>query len=80
MHLVRYLSIKLFIMFLYIYIKYRVFGGKNDENSIALNAANIRGMSLLPEHEQKQQPKVLCMVYTMEENHHTSIRAIRETW
>lgn len=57
-----------------------VFGGKNDENSIALNAANIRGMSLLPEHEQKQQPKVLYMVYTMEENHHTSIRAIRETW
>lgn len=72
-----------------------VFGGTNDENLIALNAAQIRGMPMVRvvvpqptdkdknenEKEQKQkQPRILCMIYTMEQNHHTSIRAIRETW
>jgi len=60
---------------------------KNDQNSILLNAVPIRGMPLLLESpslfetkKMKRQPRILCMVYTMEVNHHTSIRAIRETW
>ena len=29
---------------------------------------------------ERSGPRVLCMIYTMEENHATNIRAIRETW
>lgn len=65
------------------------FGGQNDDNKKLLDAVPIRGMPLLPQDwteaafaskKMKRQPKVLCMVYTMAENHHTNIRAIRETW
>ncbi len=65
------------------------FGGQNDDNKKLLDAVPIRGMPLLPQDwtdaafaakKMKRQPKVLCMVYTMEANHHTNIRAIRETW
>lgn len=31
-------------------------------------------------YESIRQPKILCMVYTMEVNHTTTIRAMRETW
>mmetsp|Transcript_21920 Transcript_21920/g.54256 ORF Transcript_21920/g.54256 Transcript_21920/m.54256 type:complete len:485 (+) Transcript_21920:136-1590(+) len=64
------------------------FGGPHDKNMGLLNAVPIRGMPLLSDwsdaamttKKMGRQPKVLCMVYTMEENHHTNIRAIRETW
>ena len=71
-----------------------VFGGAIDDNIVLLNAVPIRGMPLLlgdggdgessdkntKKKKMKRQPRILCMVYTMEVNHHTSIRAIRETW
>lgn len=62
------------------------FGGTNDENAVLLNAVPIRGMPLLGDgidiskKKMKRAPRILCMVYTMEENHHTNIRVIRETW
>lgn len=64
------------------------FGGPNDRNIQLLNAVPIRGMPLISDwsdaamttKKMGRQPKVLCMVYTMEKNHHTNIRAIRETW
>lgn len=59
-----------------------VFGGTNDENIVSINAIPIRGRPLVPpiQMTEKKQPRILCMVYTMAQNHHTSIRAIRETW
>jgi hypothetical protein len=67
-----------------------VFGGTIDDNKKLLNINGkpyIRVIPLVLNDENdprlaagKKQPKILCMVYTMEENHHTSIRAIRETW
>ena len=30
--------------------------------------------------ELQTTPKIMCMVYTMEVNHATNIRAMRETW
>lgn len=62
------------------------FGGEFDDNKKALNAINIRGMDLLGKgidwstKKMKRAPRILCMVYTMEQNHHTNIRVIRETW
>ena len=66
------------------------FGGNNDEHMTLLNAVPIRGMPLLGNEEwmdaafaskkMGRQPKVMCLVYTMEANHHTNIRVIRETW
>ena len=64
------------------------FGGPNDSHIQLLNAVPIRGLPLLSEwsdaamttKKMGRQPKILCMVYTMEQNHHTNIRAIRETW
>jgi len=66
--------------------KIGVSGGPHDQNFVALNAVPIRGMDLLGNgidystKKMKRAPRILCMVYTMEENHHTNIRAIRETW
>jgi len=63
-----------------------VSGGRADQNIVALNAVPIRGMDMLGRgidystKKMKRAPKILCMVYTMKENHHTNIRAIRETW
>jgi hypothetical protein len=67
-----------------------VFGGTIDDNKKLLNINGkpyIRGIPLVLNDDNdprlaagKKQPKILCMVYTMEEQHHTSIRAIRETW
>ena len=66
------------------------FGGKNDDHMTLLNTVPIRGMPLLGNDEwtdaafaskkMGRQPKVMCLVYTMEANHHTNIRVIRETW
>jgi hypothetical protein len=66
------------------------FGGANDEHKTLLDAVPIRGMPLLGNSEwtdaaftskkMGRQPKVMCLVYTMKENHHTNIRVIRETW
>lgn len=62
------------------------FGGEFDDNKKALDAINIRGMDMLgtgidwSTKKMKRAPRILCMVYTMEQNHHTNIRAIRETW
>jgi len=64
-----------------------VFGGRTDQNKVLLDAVPIQAMPLLDEaamtrttKKMKRQPKILCMVYTMEANHHTNIRTIRETW
>ena len=66
-----------------------VFGGKIDDHKGLLNFGSkdskyIRGLPLVFKDDDPRlvtkQPKILCMVYTMEQNHHTSIRAIRETW
>jgi hypothetical protein len=47
----------------------------NDETKTETTATNKSNTN-----NNKKQPKVLCMVYTMEQYHHTSIRVIRETW
>jgi len=63
--------------------KIGVFGGTTDENMIGITASNIRGYPMVDDNNEtktKKAPRILCMVYTMEQNHHTSIRAIRETW
>jgi hypothetical protein len=69
-----------------------VFGGNIDDHKLLLNnngSKYIRGLPLVLKDDddprrlsskKRRQPKILCMVYTMEQNHHTSIRAIRETW
>jgi len=64
------------------------FGGPHDKNIQLLNAVPIRGLPLLSDwsdaamttKKMGKAPRILCMVYTMAENHHTNIRAIRETW
>jgi len=64
------------------------FGGNNDDHVKLINEVPIRGMPMLMEwspaqaatKKMKRQPKVMCIVYTMEENHATNIRVIRETW
>ncbi|KAG7354919.1 galactosyltransferase [Nitzschia inconspicua] len=56
-------------------------GGKQgDINKDLLDAVPIRGMPLVTQDDQSYSPKILCMVYTMENSHATKIRAIRETW
>jgi hypothetical protein len=59
------------------------FGGKLDQNLQALNVSHIIAKPFLAEKDvipPDASPKLLCLVYTMKENHATNIRAIRETW
>ncbi|CAJ1942262.1 unnamed protein product [Cylindrotheca closterium] len=53
--------------------------GKNTSTKKLLDEAKIVGapISRMPE---KKNNKILCFTYTMEKNHATSIRAMRETW
>jgi hypothetical protein len=51
------------------------FGGTIDENIKMFEASQIAVVG-----EVIGGPKILCLVYTMAENHATNIRAIRETW
>lgn len=53
------------------------FGGTADGNKKVLDLVPIVGA---PFDKESKGGKVLCMIYTMEENHATNIRAIRETW
>jgi glycoprotein-N-acetylgalactosamine 3-beta-galactosyltransferase len=53
------------------------FGGSFDNNRQLLDAVPIVAH---PFSEIKGQPKILCLVYTMETEHATRVRAIRETW
>jgi glycoprotein-N-acetylgalactosamine 3-beta-galactosyltransferase len=56
-------------------------GGKSgDINKDLLDAVPIRGMPLVEQDDGSYSPKILCIVYTMEESHATKIRAMRETW
>jgi hypothetical protein len=69
------------------------FGGQADENIVLFDAVPIQAQPLVlsPEQERialqqsktdggSRLPRILCMVYTMESEHGTRIRAIRETW
>jgi len=51
-----------------------VFGGPLDTNKQLFDEANIKGMTTT------DGPKIFCGVYTMEKNHYSNIRAMRETW
>lgn len=53
------------------------FGGNADGNKELLDLVPIVGA---PIAKESKGGKVLCMIYTMEENHATNIRAMRETW
>lgn len=68
-------------------------GGQGDENIVLFDAVPIEAQPLVLTDEQHQEalqrsktdggsrlPRILCMVYTMEAEHSTRIRAIRETW
>lgn len=54
------------------------FGGKADGNKQLLDLVPIKGAPFA--RTPGRNDKVLCMIYTMEENHATNIRAMRETW
>ncbi|CAJ1968930.1 unnamed protein product [Cylindrotheca closterium] len=54
------------------------FGGKADGNKQLIDLVPIKGARFAK--TPGKNDKVLCMVYTMEENHATNIRAMRETW
>ena len=69
------------------------FGGQGDENVVLFDAVPIEASPLVMSGEEHQEalqksitdggsrlPRILCMVYTMESEHATRIRAIRETW
>ena len=64
------------------------FGGRTDEHIKLFNEVPIRGMpfvgdsydAMFQTKKMKRQPKIMCIVYTMEKVHHTNIRVIRETW
>lgn len=70
------------------------FGGPNDDNLRLLREANVTAAPLVEPaagdaaarrgegggHGQQRQPTVLCLMYTMETQHATSVRAARETW
>lgn len=53
------------------------FGGNSDGNKVLLDAVPIVGPPMIKE---SKGGKVLCMIYTIEKNHATNIRAMRETW
>lgn len=53
-------------------------GGRSDGNKELLDAVPIVGQPFA--RESSENDKVLCLVYTMESKHATSIRAMRETW
>jgi glycoprotein-N-acetylgalactosamine 3-beta-galactosyltransferase len=55
-------------------------GKRGDINKDLLDAVPIRGMPMVEQDDGSYSPKILCIVYTMEESHATKIRAIRETW
>jgi hypothetical protein len=55
------------------------FGGTIDENIKMFEASQVTALPLVV-GEVIDGPKILCLVYTMAENHATNIRAIRETW
>mmetsp|Transcript_33040 Transcript_33040/g.80303 ORF Transcript_33040/g.80303 Transcript_33040/m.80303 type:complete len:518 (+) Transcript_33040:124-1677(+) len=69
------------------------FGGQGDENIVLFDAVPLEASPLVLSGEEQQEalqksitdggsrlPRILCMVYTMESEHATRIRAIRETW
>jgi hypothetical protein len=56
------------------------FGEKHDQNKQLLEAGPITALPMLMGEVIDNSPKILCLVYTMAENHATNIRAIRETW
>lgn len=49
--------------------------GQNDINQQLLDGVPIRGSDAL-----EAGPSIFCGIYTMEKNHATNIRAMRETW
>ena len=54
------------------------FGGKADGNKQLLDVVPIKGAPFAK--TSGKNDKLMCMIYTMEENHSTNIRAMRETW
>jgi len=63
-------------------------GGNNDENKRTIARIPVRAQPLLSSDDgdgekkngQRRRTRVMCLVYTMADNHATNIRAIRETW
>jgi glycoprotein-N-acetylgalactosamine 3-beta-galactosyltransferase len=60
-----------------------VFGGPHDDNKKLLDGVPIRGIRPPGDDEKEDgnsSPTIFCGVYTMEVNHASNVRAMRETW
>jgi glycoprotein-N-acetylgalactosamine 3-beta-galactosyltransferase len=55
-------------------------GGKHHDNNKALLDAVPISIGSSSNANIDTAPKILCMIYTMQEAHETRVRAIRETW